>query len=628
MTEAVDQEEPNKAPLAGSLSLGRWALNPIFLKEILVYERSGSATPTRAAVMSLAVSLLVLLLLSLAVYFPGPWRFAGRGIGLATLALLAFASYAVMIPAATSIALERDRETFDTLTISTLESHELIRGKVLGAFSIGLMTKAAMLPACGLAYLFGGITISLFLAFLCVIASVDFAYATLGVLISCKHHKPPRVQAFIKAPTQAQMALQRGVGLLVVSSVLLLYGVAALIPLAIHNNWLIPRIVHKIAVFGIFHPVLCLVFWGSVDLFGVELPVWVLCSVFHLLVAAPLYANAVQNHRPITVQRSRGPRILSLPLLSFIYLCALGSLWDSNPLFMLSGLSVLVTFFVMAGVIGSAYKKEKLVLAQRNGRLGMLHAAFFKPGELLRNQCSSSPGYLLLKTSFSGLVFGAALFHCYPDQSLWIQALQCFAGLLIFSLGASLFGVQSNARVQLEEGLELQKIIGSETEAKKNGKPSQAKLEKGTKTLPIVILVMSFVLPVIAWMCSEAFKSGALPMSNTAATGIKTLGLMSLAFNPMAALLPVLGDASLCGHGLFQRVISDLGASTMTIYYSHLAIYTSLMLASIIFFPKAPPSKDQLLEALSERNKKANAVDPEQDQQISINTGERGDSSK
>ena len=34
-------------------SLGSWALNPIFLKEILVYERSGSATPTRAAVVAL-----------------------------------------------------------------------------------------------------------------------------------------------------------------------------------------------------------------------------------------------------------------------------------------------------------------------------------------------------------------------------------------------------------------------------------------------------------------------------------------------------------------------------------------------------------------------------------------------
>jgi hypothetical protein len=605
-----------KAAAKKSLSLGNWPLNPVFLKEILIYERGGSATPTRAAVLALGMTTIVLVVLSLAVYFPGPWRFAGRAMGLGTLALLAFASYGVMVPAATSIALERDRETFDTLTVSSLESGRMIRGKILGAFAIGLMTKAPLLPACGIVYLFGGVSISLFLAFLVVIVAVDFAYATLGVLISCKHHKPPRVQAFIKPPTQAQLALQRGIGLLVFSSVILLYGIAFLIPLSIQNGWVISGVLRKLAVLGISHPVLCLLFWGPVKLFEFELPLWLLCSTFHMLLAAPLYARAVQTHRPATVAKSRTARLLSLPLLGFIYFCLLGSLWSLSPIWLILGVSGMTGSLVLLWVVGSAFVKEPMNLAQRGGRFGMLEAAFFRPTEIFRSQVSSSPGYLLLTSSLAALVFGVALFHCYPDKALWTPALLCGLGFLSFTLGASLFGVRSNASVQFQEGEQLRKIIAGDVTAKEGGKPEEGKAEKGVRGLPVAVLGLSFLLPVMAWICAKAALSGALPMSSTMVTMVKSLGLMALALNPFAALLPVLGDPALSGHGVVVKGLNDLGTSPMTIYGCHIALYLALALLSVLFFPKAPPPREELLKALKERQIEKEGEDAEGGQDV------------
>lgn len=603
MSEAPKETkaEASNPEAVSSLSLGAWSLNPVFLKEILVYERGGSATPTRAAILALALITVVMVFLTLAVYFPGPWRFAGRVIGLGTLALLAFASYGVMVPAATSIALERDRETFDTLTVSSLESGRLIRGKILGAFAIGLMTKAPLLPACGVAYLFGGLSISLFLAFLVVIVSVDFAYATLGVLISCKHHKPPRVQAFIKPPTQAQLALQRGIGLLVFSSVVLLYGIAFLIPLSIQHGWVISGIIRKLAIVGISHPVLCLLFWGPVDLFGLELPLWLLCSLFHILLALPLYAKAVQTHRPPTVPKSRGPRLLSLPLLAFVYVGVLGSLWAMTPTWVILGMSLLSGILTMVWVVSAAYNKESLATSERHSRWGMVQLAFLSPGELFRSRAGTAPGYLSLTSLMASGFFCLALYHCYPSQAPWLEMVGCVAGLLIFTLGASLYGVRSNAAAQFQEGEQLRKVIAGDVEPKEEGKPATAKVEKGIRGTPLGIIVMSFVLPLMAWIGAKAAGSGSLPVSDTVVAIFKTLGLVALSFNPFAGLLPVLGDPSLCGHGVIEKGINDLGATPTTIYFAHLTLYGLIALASFLLYPKPPPNRAEILEALTQR---------------------------
>lgn len=611
MSEAPKPEtDPGVSPEDASTGLGSWSLNPVFLKEILMYERGGSATPTRASVLTLALITVVMVILALAVYFPGPWRYAGRILGLGTLALLAFASYGVMVPAATSIALERDRETFDTLTVSSLESGRLIRGKILGAFSIGLMTKAPLLPVCGVAYLFGGLSIGMFLAFLVVIASVDFAYATLGVLISCKHHKPPRVQAFIKPPTQAQLALQRGVGLLVFSSVILLYGVAFLIPLSIQHGWVISGIIRKLAIVGISHPVLCLLFWGPVDLFGLEMPLWVLCSAFHLLLALPLYAKAVQTHRPPTVPKSRGPRLLSLPLLSFVYVGFLGSLWSMTPTWMILGMSLLSGVFVMVWVVSAAYNKETLAASDRVNRWGMVELAFFKPGEIFRSRTGTAPGYLVITSLLASAFFALALYHCYPSQVPWLEMVACAGGLLLFTVGASLYGARANASAQYHEGAQLQKVIAGDVEPKEEGKPAPAKVEKGIRGTPLGIIVMSFVLPLMAWIGAKTAASGSLPVSDSVVAVFKSLGLIALAFNPFAGLLPVLGDPSLCGHGIIEKGINDLGTSPMTIYFGHLGLYTVIAILSIAFYPKPPPSRDELLQALSQRHEANNKGEP------------------
>lgn len=579
----------------------RLPFNPVFLKEILVYERSGSATAVRSAMMALAMCIMVLGLFTLAVYFPGPWRFAGRGVGLCALSLLAFASYGVMVPAATSIALERDRETFDTLCISSLEPETLVRGKILAAFFIGLMTKAPVLPACALAFLFGGLSVSIVPAFLVVIFSVDLAYAALGVYISGRHHKPPKVQAFIKPPTQAQLSLQRGVGILVFCSVMLLYGIAFLIPVSMNYGWWLSSILAQARVIGMLHPVLCLLFWGPVKLFGVECPLWLLTVVFHILITIPLYAKAVDHHRPKSRVGSVFPRLLMLPVVLFFMACALGVLIPYKALFSVLTLCGFAFIFQTLLVIVVSYDKRDWPLDSQAGP-GIVLTGLKEPADIFRSRSFSSHYYALFFAFLLCLgILAALLRDPLVMDYLGGWALTSLA-LCLWTFSLSIHALTMNLRfIQKEKEQLLEVLRGQKDKDQDEDKKESDDNDGSFRAIPITLVFFSFVLPGMCGIAIKAAATGTLPVAPWVSQVLAYIGAGALAVNPMTAFLPLLSDAQLTGSSIPQNIAQHFQVSVQTLVIMHFVIYALLLLVSFFSFPEAPADSQDFLTALRER---------------------------
>jgi len=584
-------------------SLADWfadlPLNPVMIKELTVYERSDSVKPHSTAIGAALLLLPILACLAFGVYTPGAMRFGSRFIALAVLALLAFTSYGVMLPAATSLALERDRETLDTLTVSALDAGTLVRGKVAAAVIIGLMSKASVLPAAGLAFLIGGLPVSRLPLFLLTIAAVDLCYATIGVAVSSREHKAPRMaQNFIRPPTQAQLAFQRSIGISVIGTLGIFYLILLFMPNRGQHGFTLISLIEHSRILGVLHPMLTLVVWGPVRIFGVELPLWLLTILFHLLLAAPFYALAVERNRRGLERSSILPRFLLFPLLSLLAVLLIGTLAKigTRPL--------ILTTLVAAGatVVLTVFSVDYFIDEESDGPLD--RAAVLRgladPRKALQSKVATAPGFILCIALFAscGIATALALVSHIGDAGVLI--LQVSGSLIALGLGLSLFATFVAARRRRRFREVLLRVVDGSYEASEEG------AKTGSPDIPriyfvlMVILALSFFLPPLAWAIQKGAKSG-LSLSPGLTELVTFIGGFSLSLNPLAGLLPLLTEPSVGGYAPLASPIRDLGFEPQLIQALNFGFFAALGLFSLLMFPVPLEGEEAVQEALARR---------------------------
>ena len=110
---------------------------------------------------------------------------AGRAIFYGTsLLLLIFIS--IIAPAFTAGALvgEKERQTYDLLTITTLPANSIVAGKLNAIMTFILLLILATLPILTMAYFFGGVAIGEVLISVLVLLVTAAVFSTLGLFVS------------------------------------------------------------------------------------------------------------------------------------------------------------------------------------------------------------------------------------------------------------------------------------------------------------------------------------------------------------------------------------------------------------------------------------------------------------
>lgn len=578
--------------------------NPILTKEILVYERGSSISPNKSAINILIWGLIAIALLAYAAYVPGALRFAGRALGFGALGILSLTSFAVSVPASTSIALERDRGTFDTLSISALGSGRLVRGKILAAMAVGLHNKAPILPACGILLLFGGLPVEILPPYLIYLLAVDFAYAAYGVSASALEHRPPKVQAYMKPPTQAQLSIQRGASLAVVSVLGMIYVFVFLLPMALKRGSSVPAVLEQGRLLGALHPLVCLVLWGPIKVFSLSLPLWLVGTLFHILLGWTFMSQAVDRLRPRSAELGRQSRLSGLVVFGFLFLYVLGAVW-SAPGLRLPAVLILGLLVLLAAVMKVGFARDKRGAPSRRE----LAAALLRPWDALRPRARGAPLYLL---SLALLVGGAVVMAAAPIRGGLGAALKSLAGFALFSLAFGLAGARANARARREESEALLGLVTAPPEGA--GEEEEKARDRELRGLPLLVIFLAMVLPLVAWAAARSARIGKLPLSANTADAIGAVGAVALAFNPLASALPLVEDPAVIGSAVPIKMLAELGVSPHLIFGLHLIIYGLVAALSLLFYPRPPHGPEALLAALDERRRgEAAGPSPEAD---------------
>jgi len=85
---------------------------------------------------------------------------------------------------ASSIASEKDQETFELLNLTLFKSHEIVVGKFLSSTGFLFILVVTALPIYALAFTFGGVTVEAFWQLAVVVVGMTLFISSLGLLIS------------------------------------------------------------------------------------------------------------------------------------------------------------------------------------------------------------------------------------------------------------------------------------------------------------------------------------------------------------------------------------------------------------------------------------------------------------
>jgi ABC-type Na+ efflux pump permease subunit len=165
--------------------------NPVLMKELRGRMRGNRAMILLTVYLSIigVVTLLVYLAVVSSMSFGAPDFEAGRRIGKAiflTVMSVALAQVCIITPSLTSssVAGEKERQSYDLLITTLLSPWEIILGKLGAALAFALLLILAVLPLAGLSFLFGGVSgTELLLALVGLIVSAVL-YASVGLFWS------------------------------------------------------------------------------------------------------------------------------------------------------------------------------------------------------------------------------------------------------------------------------------------------------------------------------------------------------------------------------------------------------------------------------------------------------------
>lgn len=549
-----------------------YALNPVLLKDLLTFARApGAGGGLRTIGLTVVLGGPLLLLAWAMAAFPGPWRFAGAPAFLVMAAVMALFNFAVAVPAATAFALERDRETLESLIVSPLRPWQLVLGKLGAALTMGLLTRVALLPALGVAFALGGADLGFVPRWLVLLLCSDASFASLALLIGSRRRDPSARVGWFRAQTsQAQMALQSSVGLSVLASLVPLYAAMFLLPLSFQQGVRVPEVLDAIAPLGALHPLAALILWGDVDLLGLRTPVWVVASVFHVSLALPLLADAAEAQKSEGSAPGRAPRLLALPAVGL----GLVLVW------------ALATGLPQAGRVGVGLVFPALLLLMTALRAG--YAAPRGPAQVTRPRILAgllphlaleslperAPGYTLLVGLLCAPVVVGVGGGGLPAWGAW--AALVLSGVALASLGGALV-----ARARRAEDRAFLAALAAQAPVVETPEEEEAEVRSPRGRALLLLGLLAGLLPLFCG-AGLLLGQGSLPQL-LPLTPLLRLGLLlGLALNPLAGLVPVLADPALCGTDLPQRACAGLGLDPAVLLFVHVGAQLSLLLAALL----------------------------------------------
>jgi ABC-type Na+ efflux pump permease subunit len=158
--------------------------NPVFGKELLVQLRRGSS-------FYIAFFYLAALLGTLVAAWPDPhrrfYRIETLGIEIMLLlgsAVLVLGPLAAGVISSISLVSERESETFELLKVSLLSVHKVIIGKLCSSLAYVFILIIATLPALGLVYILGGVTIAQLFSFVGIVFANTLVWGMTGMACS------------------------------------------------------------------------------------------------------------------------------------------------------------------------------------------------------------------------------------------------------------------------------------------------------------------------------------------------------------------------------------------------------------------------------------------------------------
>lgn len=188
--------------------------NPILLKELRPFLRQERSS---YRMFFLVAFLLVALAACLGLKSFAAGAFTR--IGQAAFIVVGFAQWLLsvlaVLPAAMSIAVEREKNTLEGLISSPLRPQVLVRGKLVFAAYVATLSQFALAPVLVGTYLLGGVELHAVPLYLTLLLLHNSFLAAAGIYFSTLPHKVPKASAGVlqSAFTRSQMAQQKAMGL-------------------------------------------------------------------------------------------------------------------------------------------------------------------------------------------------------------------------------------------------------------------------------------------------------------------------------------------------------------------------------------------------------------------------------
>ncbi len=434
--------------------------NPVLLKELRPWLRHERLSYRLFGVAFVAAFGLVFCLV-LKSFASG----ISRGVGQIALLVLGFMQWMLcaqaIVPAATSITVEREKHTFEGLISSPLRPEGLVRGKVLFPVYVTALAQLALAPVMVAAYLLGGITLEVVPLFLVLLLLHDFFLASAGVYFSTLPHRPPRLAGSVMQTTmtKSQLAQQKAMGLWVAMVIPAVYTMIGITTTAIGGGGLpgvvatALELVERLKVLGSFIPVLALTVREPMVFFGGTLSFWIPAIALHALLAALYYRLAIGMVKGRHLDEGPGVRWLCGIFTHTLFFLLMASLWPSVP----ADAPLAVYAFVIAAgtwtilILLPALTSGDALPEDREGRWANVWGAFIRPGRMLRHRIGSTPAYLL--ALILPLAVHATLLAGQAPGASAVR-LVALTGVVAGStiLGWGLFGISCSVRRRTGEG--------------------------------------------------------------------------------------------------------------------------------------------------------------------------------
>jgi len=534
-------------------------------KDLLILGKTVS--PWRGFVGTTLVLAPLLALAALQVYSPGPWRYAGAASALATAALFSALAFVVAVPAATSLALERDRDTLPSLVVSPARPNDLIFGKLLAALATALATKAVALPALAFAYALGGIDAGFIPRYLAVLAAADLSFGSFALYASARPLRIGRLGAAglgRLGVSQAQLAAQRSVGVVVLMSLVPIYSTLLAVPLALQHGVHLGRDIEAFAPLGALHPLLALVAWGEARIYGVSVPVWVLAISFHVLLAVPLVASAAEAQRAAFAPRGRAPRLGFLLLFAFVALVATGGAWEApDVVHALAGPLAASALLIVGATAFAQAPPPRRPFGRRDVLLG-----FVDPRRALASSAESAPGFAFLLA-----VVAAPFFFLVAPK---LAAARAALGVALAAVGIASIGARLAARLQRKDAEALAKALASRESGPGERAEREEPSSEGTTALGTALglaAVFVIVSPLLAFSGTELARR--IPQLDPLVPFFQGVGAFGIIANPFTALEPLTAGM------LAGPSVAVAGAEPGTLSALHIAFWGLVVLVSL-----------------------------------------------